>query len=295
MTTPSIQSAATAPPVKKRSPIERGIVWTIILAGLVLAGTEYLTRWKFQGAWNQLQQALGANEDDGNHQSFLTDVDVHRILGNRKPEFVGHPGQIELMSQHYEVYVWRSVLKRKFLMPPDEPEYVDTYAIFTGAVRPDLIRYRTPEPKEVRDFFSAYRMFIYYGPEDPQTKSREVVHLTQQRLPYWDETLTLPSKEALAAKHKISLARTVGELSKLKKMSQEEIDKIDTWINPQPEYLDGSAYKNLREKYRAQPPKSTAIEEPFTPTPRPPVERPAATGTGEKTSGTSPGATPRKR
>ena len=225
----STPADTTTAPIKKRNPVERIVVRAILLLLVAILGIEYWVQQSFQKGWAGLQDAISANDNPKGGR--LTSEDVSRILGGKQPEFKGSPGQILMNSPYYEAYVWRSLLKRRFTAPPETPEEVDQIAIFSGEVRPDLIKYRTPEKKDTQDFFSAYVIYVYYTREDPKTHVREVLNVVQEREKYLDELNPIPTPEQLKKKHEAALER--AKLNRYKTPpTPEQLELMDTWKHP---------------------------------------------------------------
>ena len=234
-TATSTGSSAPASGGATRPSAERLIVWGGILVLLVILGTEFWAKRGFEKGMDTLQNRLAEGEKPGSKGKYVTNFEVLEILG-KEPAFKGDPGQIDGSSRYYEVYVWKSLLKRQFTMPPEKPETVDMWAIYSGEVRPDLIKYRTPEPPAAEGFFAAYALYVYYGPEDPKTKAREVVDISVERKKYLDQIRRNPTPEELEKLHKTNLAQMVGMLEShgRPKLTPEQVDKLDQWKNPQP-------------------------------------------------------------
>lgn len=234
MKVPASTSKAPATASSRRSPVERILVWGGILALLVVVGIEYSAQHSFHKAWTLLNDKLEAGDIPNAQGSRLTSLDVPKLLG-KEPEFKGHPGQIKLSSQYYEAYVFRSLFKTKFSPPPEKPEIIDINAIYSGNVRPDLIKYRTPEKREPATFFTAPVLFVYYGPEDPKTHVREVVSLSQEREKYYDEYTPIPDQEELKRRHDENLATMISGMEKMGgKLTADQKEKLDPWKYPQP-------------------------------------------------------------
>ena len=231
-------SATSATPPAKRSNVERIIVWGGILGLLALVGYEYAVKQNYTKASEALTQALESTDKDTSKQKYITNQDVDRLLG-RKPEFSGSPGQIfPLNSAYYEAYVWRSPLKQKFIAPPKEPEALDQFAIFTGEVRPQDVKYRNPDLDKNRSakpsFFDAYVLYVYYAPEDAKTKTRDVIHVSPNREKYFDEVLHIPDAAELKIRHEANMARKIFDLEKGRDiLTPQQIEQLDTWKHPE--------------------------------------------------------------
>lgn len=231
-TSPASTQSPSSPGSSKRSPVERMIVWGGILLLLAIVGNEFRVQRAYQSGIEKLSTALEAGDKGGKADMVVTNMDVKRILG-KEPEFRGHPGQILTNSQYYEAYVWRSLFKQKFTAPPEMPEMVDLFAIYSGEVRPDLIKYRTPVVTPPPSFFDANVLYVYYGLEDPKTKAREVVSFSQEREKFIDERQRIPTAEELKETHTKAFARQVGEMrSKGIKLTDDDVNKMDSWKNP---------------------------------------------------------------
>lgn len=234
-TATSTGSSAPASGGSTRPSAERLIVWGGILVLLVILGTEFLAKRGFEKGMENLQARLAEGEKVGSKGKHVTNFEVPEILG-KEPIFKGNPGQIDSSSRYYEVYVWKSLLKRQFTMPPENPEMVDMWAIYSGEVRPDLIKYRKEEPPAADGFFAANALYVYYGPEDPKTKAREVVEIGVERKKYLDQIRRNPTPEELEKLHKTTLSQMVATLEAFgrPKLTQAQIDELDQWKNPKP-------------------------------------------------------------
>lgn len=174
----------------------------------------------------------------------FTNQDLRKLLG-KEPEFAGNPGQINYASRYYEAYVWRSRLKPKFVAPPVQPEMLDLYAMYSGEVPPEKVKYRTKgfdkHASRMPEKFDAPVLWVYYGPEDPGTKTREVLEISTKRLLYLDDVRTPPDAAELKKRHEQNMSRMINDLEKFqrRKLTQAERDALDSWKNPRPAATEG--------------------------------------------------------
>lgn len=164
-------------------------------------------------------------------------VELRQLLG-KEPEFTGHPGQLfRLNSNYYEAYVWRSKQRHRFIPPPKKAEIVNMYALYSGEVRPDKVKYRTkgfdknlstpPSPEDARV------LYVYYGPEDRQSKVRELLEISPTRVRYHDDERKPPNAAELKRMHESNLRRAIEETEKFgPQLTDEQKEKMDSWKYP---------------------------------------------------------------
>lgn len=164
-------------------------------------------------------------------------TELRQLLG-KEPDFSGNPGQLyRLNSNYYEAYVWRSKQRHRFIPPPKQAEIVNMYALYSGEVRPDKVKYRTkgfdknlstpPSPEDARV------LYVYYGPEDRRSKVREVVEISAKRVRYHDDERKPPDAAELKKIHERNLQRAIEDAEKFgPKLTEEQKEKMDSWKYP---------------------------------------------------------------
>lgn len=239
----STSSAPNSTSEKPRSSAERAIVWGAILVLGALVGFEFFVKRSYESAEKTLMAKLTAADNDTKSATRLTNKDIPALLGNKKPAHAGKTGQLYLLnSNYYEAYVWPSLLKRKFVAPPEEPEMLNMYAVYSGEVRPEKVKHRTKGyDKNIEDkpgFFHSYVLYIYYSAAD-KNGVREVLDIRPDRVPYHDDIRTPPDAEELKKRHEQNLARAIADSEKFgAKLTPEQKEKMDTWKYPPPDTND---------------------------------------------------------
>ena len=238
---PAMSTASSTAPnagstAKPRSSAERVVVWGIILVLVSVAGYEFYVKSKFEAAEKAVLDKLADAEKDLKSATHLTDKDIPVLLGGKKPDFVGNPGQVSMLnSNYYEAYVWKSLIKNRFVMPPEKPEILNMSALYAGEVPPEQVKYRTPGyDKNIEDkanFFSAYVLYIYYG--GLHKGVREVINVARERVPYHDSVRTPPDAAQLKQIHEQNIASAIALQEKSGiKLTDKQKEELDSWKHP---------------------------------------------------------------
>jgi len=105
---PVAVSAAAKTQVKRRRPLERALVWTLIAVLAVLASAETWSRYSFQQAYDHLGNRLEVGDERS--VECLDAADVKAYLGDRKPsrteDYIAARKFIVNGATHLEVYSW---------------------------------------------------------------------------------------------------------------------------------------------------------------------------------------------
>lgn len=239
MTTTSSSAPTTgAAAAKPRSSAERVIVWSFILILLSFAGFEFYVKKSYESAEKNVNDKLMAGESDSKGATRLTDKDMPDLMGHKEPAYRGDPGQLYLLNSRWcEIYVWKSLVKNQFVPPPAKPEILNLFSLYSGEVKPDKVKRRTlGYDKRVGQkedgFFSAYVMYVYYSAPD-KNGVREVISVTNKRVPYHDENTTPPDDAELERRHKQNVLRSIADLEKFgPKLTDKQKEELDSWKHP---------------------------------------------------------------
>lgn len=97
------------PPKKRRSHLERAIVWSAIAVLLGVMGVEAYARWSFERAYGPLAEKL-RQADDSDQE--VTSADVRAAVGGKLPAQTQRFTGITKTSNLEETYVWHGIFKR---------------------------------------------------------------------------------------------------------------------------------------------------------------------------------------
>lgn len=139
--TPEAEAPVTV--TKRRSPVERAIVWGGIVALLAVAAVEYVG---FKAQRDALATLTETMESGINNNKPLREAEVHSILG-REPVRKADVSEQNLNSnaKRVEVYRWISLIPMK---PRELYVYYGTGGIY-GAADEDVINVTTSEDTNV--------------------------------------------------------------------------------------------------------------------------------------------------
>ena len=94
---------------KSRLPIERAIVWGLILVLLLVVVLEARARFGFSRSFKQLTQALRAADSAA---AEVTESDVLRILGHKQPRESQPAGRLGYVATRIDTYIWSGLIRR---------------------------------------------------------------------------------------------------------------------------------------------------------------------------------------
>lgn len=243
---------AAEPKPSKQFSTERIIVRGLILLLLVVVGFEAYIRMSYTRAANTIKDRYMAS-DLASGSNHLTNVDVKEIVGGKTPAIAGPVTQLKIPAQTYEIYVWKSLFKHRFTPPLSRT--IDLEAAFSGDIPPEYLPEdvkalrKNPETREDQDFWSAYVLYVYYGPEDKKTQTREVVSVRETREPYLYEEnpdpntyiAKLPDDEGLKGRRESKMAAMRASYGRNNmKVTPEMEDQADPWKNVPEKYKKGA-------------------------------------------------------
>lgn len=111
-----IENTVNAPTKPARSPVERALVWGVILLGLVVVGVEAYASFAAENAKKALQAKLDAVEA-GAADSAVTQDDVDKVVAGRKPissEKLDHSATA-MMADRVDIYDFKGLVRSRQL------------------------------------------------------------------------------------------------------------------------------------------------------------------------------------